>query len=159
MPQASRSHSKDSSVPVSHQAAAELGTTLVRLMKLFQALRQQAPPVHPAIEAGSHPILFTLMEESRRVSALAECVHSDISTVSRQVSHLVSHGLAAKISDPRDGRAQVITLTEQGRDLVSQVRAQRAEWLQRVLQDWRAEEVGELTAYLDRLATAVEAAR
>ena len=54
-----------------------------------------------------------------RVSARAGCAHSDVSTVSRQVSHLVTHGLLAKLPDPDDRRAHRVTLTDEGRAYVA----------------------------------------
>ena len=53
-----------------------------------------------------------------RVSALAEVVHSDVSTVSRQVSTLVDLGFVIRGPDPDDGRAQALTLTDEGTALL-----------------------------------------
>ena len=96
---------------ISHDTAAQLSHELVRLMKLFQSLRQHAPRLHPGVDTASYPILFNLHDGPRRVSDLAGCVHSDVSTVSRQVTGLVTHGLVEKVPDPQDGRAQVLSLT------------------------------------------------
>lgn len=144
---------------VTHDAAAELSMGLIRMMKLFQSLRQHAPRIHPSVDAASYPLLFNLAVEPRRVSALAECVHSDISTVSRQVSHLVGLGFAEKVTDPDDGRAQVITLTSEGGDLLERLKYQRAEWFRSMLQDWPAEEVAAFTAYVERFGGVLEQAR
>ena len=102
---------------ISHDTATHLSHELVRLMKLFQSLRQHAPRLHPGVDTASYPILFNLQDGPRRVSDLAGCVHSDVSTVSRQVSGLVTHALVEKVPDPQDGRAQVLSLTPSGRDL------------------------------------------
>ena len=85
---------------ISHDTAAQLSHELVRLMKLFQSLRQHAPRLHPGVDTASYPILFNLHDGPRRVSDLAGCVHSDVSTVSRQVSGLVTHGLVEKVPGP-----------------------------------------------------------
>ena len=78
---------------ISLETASRLSTDLVRVMKLFQSMRQHAPKLHPGVEPASYPILFNLVEEPRRVSLLADCIHSDVSTVSRQVTMLASYGL------------------------------------------------------------------
>ena len=110
---------------ISHDTAAHLSHDLVRLMKLFQSMRQQAPRQHPAVDTAAYPLLFNL-RAPRRVSALAGCVHSDVSTVSRQVTALVTHGLVEKVPDPHDGRAQVLSLTPTGRDLLTACRTSAA---------------------------------
>ena len=85
---------------ISHDTAAQLSHELVRLMKLFQSLRQHAPRLHPGVDTASYPILFNLADGPRRVSDLAGCVHSDVSTVSRQVTGLVTHGLRREGARP-----------------------------------------------------------
>ena len=47
-----------------------------------------------------------------RAGALAECMQSDPSTVSRQVAALVKDGLLERRADPADGRASLLVLTE-----------------------------------------------
>jgi predicted transcriptional regulator len=88
---------------INMETATRLSTELVRVMKLVQSMTQHAPKLHPGVEPASYPILFNLVEEPRRVFLLAECVHSDVSTVSRQVTMLASHGLLDKVAGPLDG--------------------------------------------------------
>ena len=52
---------------ISLDSATRLSTELVRVMKLFQSMRQHAPKLHPGVEPASYPILFNLIEEPRRV--------------------------------------------------------------------------------------------
>src|SRR5450756_2329034 len=99
---------------ISLDTATRLNTDLVRALKLFQSMRQHAPKLHPGVEPASYPILFNLVDEPRRVSLLAECVYSDVSTVSRQVTTLVSYGLLEKVADPHDGRAWMVSLSDEG---------------------------------------------
>src|SRR6478752_5374186 len=101
------------------ETAERVSFGLIRLMKLMQAVRQHAPRIHPAVDATAYPILFNLAAEPRRVSVLADCIHSDVSTVSRQVSTLEAHGLVDKGSDPDDGRAPVVRLSEEGQSLLA----------------------------------------
>lgn len=145
--------------PIDRETAQRVSFGLIRLMKLMQAVRQHAPRVHPAVDATAYPILFNLAAEPRRVSALADCVHSDVSTVSRQVSSLVGHGLLEKVSDPDDGRAQVVRLSEEGQSLLAAIAHQRTEWFQALMDDWTPQQASDFAACLERFGAALEANR
>ena len=144
---------------ISLETATRLSTELVRVMKLFQSMRQHAPKLHPGVEPASYPILFNLVEEPRRVSLLADCVHSDVSTVSRQVTMLVSHGLLEKVADPLDGRAFMVSLSAEGKELVERLKAGRGEWFRQMLHDWEPADADAFNDQLDRFATSFEAAK
>ena len=144
---------------ISLESATRLSTELVRVMKLFQSMRQHAPKLHPGVEPASYPILFNLVEEPRRVSLLADCIHSDVSTVSRQVTMLASHGLLEKVADPLDGRASMVSLTAEGKDLVERLKAGRGEWFRHMLADWEPAEAEAFNDQLDRFAKSFEASR
>jgi DNA-binding MarR family transcriptional regulator len=144
---------------ISHDTAARLSHELVRLMKLFQSMRQHAPRLHPGVDTASYPILFNLHDGPRRVSDLAGCVHSDVSTVSRQVTGLVTHGLVEKVPDPQDGRAQVLSLTGAGTDLLERLKDQRGAWFRSVLADWSEEEASAFIGSLERLMSGFEQSR
>lgn len=144
---------------ISLDSATRLSTELVRVMKLFQSMRQHAPKLHPGVEPASYPILFNLVEEPRRVSLLAECVHSDVSTVSRQVTMLVSHGLLDKVADPQDGRAFMVSLSAEGTELVERLKAGRGEWFRQMLHDWEPADAEAFNDHLERFATCFEASK
>jgi DNA-binding MarR family transcriptional regulator len=140
-------------------SAERVSIELVRLIKLMQAMRQHAPRLHPAVDAAAYPVLFQLAAQARRVSALAECVHSDISTVSRQVSTLVGHGLLEKVSDPEDGRAQVVGLSAEGHELLTLIQQTRTDWFAELMGDWTDAEATAFAGYLERFTTTLETAR
>jgi DNA-binding MarR family transcriptional regulator len=144
---------------ISLDTATLLSTDLVRVMKLFQSMRQHAPKLHPGVEPASYPILFNLVDGPRRVSLLADCVHSDVSTVSRQVTTLVSHGLLEKVVDSHDGRAFMVSLSAEGRDLVERLKVSRGQWFRKMLQDWEPAEVEAFGDYLERFAASFEASK
>ena len=144
---------------ISVEEATRLNTELVRVMKLFHSMRQHAPRLHPGVEPAAYPILFKLIDEPRRVSLLAECVLSDVSTVSRQVTTLVSHGLLDKVADPHDGRAWMVSLSAEGTDVVQRLLAARAEWFQETLRDWEPADVEAFGDFLERFAASVEVSR
>ena len=142
-----------------HEAASDLFVSLVKLMKMFHGMRQHAPRAHPAVDTMAYPLLFNLKEEPRRVSALADCVHSDVSTVSRQVSHLVAHGLLEKVTDPEDGRAQVVTLSAEGKALLATLTSLRTDWFLTMLEDWSTQEARDFQHHILRFTAALEASR
>lgn len=137
--------------------AERVAKDLVRFVKLLKAARGHAPRVHPEVEPAAYPALFNLAEGERRISALAEAIHSDISTTSRQVSTLARHGLLEKLSDPEDGRAQVVRLTDAGHGLVGDVHRQGTEWFQGLLEGWTAQEASDFAAGLEHFMASLEA--
>jgi hypothetical protein len=84
---------------ISLETATRFSMEMVRVMKLFGTIRTHAPKVHPGVELASCPILFSLTAGPHCVS-LPEHVYSDVSTVSRQVTTLVSRGLLEKGPTP-----------------------------------------------------------
>ena len=148
-----------SSAPPDRATAERVSVDLVRLVKLLKAIRQHAPRLHPAVDTMAHPLLFNLAQGERRVSALAECVHSDVSTTSRQVSTLVGHGLLEKVSDPGDRRAQVVRLSAEGHELLSRLREERVGWIQQLLDGWTTEEARDFASHLERFTAALERSR
>ena len=133
---------------IEHDVAARLSTDLMKVYKLFGCARQHSPRRHDAIEPTAYPLLFALVEHPRRVSEIAEVIHSDLSVVSRQVSHLVEHGIVAKRPDEHDGRAQVIALSDEGAEVVRQLRESRAAWLQELMSDWDPADAAAFDRYL-----------
>jgi DNA-binding MarR family transcriptional regulator len=144
---------------ISLENATQLSTELVRVMKLFQSLRHHTPKLHPGVEPGSYPILFNLVGDPRRVSLLADCIHSDVSTVSRQVTMLVSHGLVDKVADPLDGRAFMVSLSAEGAELVERIKAARGEWFRQMLHDWEPADAEAFKDYLERFAVSFDASK
>ncbi|MEO7131540.1 MAG: MarR family transcriptional regulator [Dermatophilaceae bacterium] len=137
---------------VSQQSANDLFHALLRVQKLFIAARSTAPRVHPGVDAAAYPILFVLARDPERVSTIADLIHSDVSTVSRHVAHLERHALVSKEADPEDGRAQVVSLSAEGRDVLRTIQTKRSEWFQRMLTDWDNEGVEAFSHQLEALA-------
>ena len=141
---------------VSRETAESIATTLVRVMKVMTAMRHHAPRQHDAVDLSHYPLLFTLAIEPRRVSVLAEMIHSDVSTVSRQVSHLVQHGLIEKIDDPEDGRAQLLSLSPTGSEVIERLIRGRGEWFEALLSDWSDTDAQSFAHLLTRFGNDVE---
>ncbi|MFC7655700.1 MarR family winged helix-turn-helix transcriptional regulator [Pseudonocardia benzenivorans] len=86
---------------------------LVRLIERAYALHQIEHP--DGVERATYVLLVHLVKDGPyRSRALADAVHSDPSTVSRQVAHLVRLGLVERVTDPDDGRAVLLVATDEG---------------------------------------------
>ncbi|MEO7058731.1 MAG: MarR family winged helix-turn-helix transcriptional regulator [Lapillicoccus sp.] len=146
--------------PVTPETAESISNTLVRVMKIVGSMKSHMPVTSlapmPGLDYSHFPTLFTLGHEPRRVSALAELIHSDISTVSRQVSHLVQIGLVEKIGDPDDGRAQLLSLSPTGRQVIDDLVKRRGEWFELLLKDWKEEDAVAFLGFLTRFGDDVE---
>ncbi|WP_018157321.1 MarR family winged helix-turn-helix transcriptional regulator [Demetria terragena] len=137
-------------MPVDADRADALAHRVIRIIKTMRSLRQHLPKPAVGVDHATYPALFVLSNGPARTSALAEAIDSDISTVSRQVGQLLDSGLASRASDPDDGRAHLVHITDAGRAAVELVRTQRAEWFRDRLQDWSPAEVDDLTRALER---------
>lgn len=75
----------------------------------------------------------------RQVDLVADlCISA--SALSRHVTELVGAGYLSRHADPSDGRATLIQVTDEGRDLLRRVRKSRARGLQSALGDWSEDE-------------------
>lgn len=86
-------------------------------------------------------------------------MHSDISTVSRQVTALVGFGLVEKYPDPQDGRVAMVCLSPLGAELVDRLKQGRGRWFQHLLEDWDPEEAERLIDLLEKLTATINDAR
>ena len=128
------------------------------LMRLGEATRRStglAP--HRALDRAAYVILRYLQEFGpQNVTALADRLNLDGSTVTRQVTALANAGLAVRRPDPSDGRGTVIEPTATGLQQVDAVAQARRELYDRVLADWSDEDRQGLAAALDRFNASVE---
>lgn len=85
-----------------------------------------------------------------RSRALAEAVHSDPSTVSRQVAALVKDGLVERRADPEDGRASLLAVTDRGVRLLEEQRARFALSIARMVAHWDPEDLDRFVELFER---------
>lgn len=116
--------------------------------------------------AGAYRTLFGLtVPEWRLITILAARGHEtqfglaaatrmDKVTVSRAAAALVGRGLVARAPNPRDGRSQLLSLTEIGRQLYGQVAPKALALETELLSGFTAEEVRRLVDMLVRLEQA-----
>lgn len=138
--------------------ADDVGTQLTRLVRLterLQAARQTAEP--DGIERATYHLLVHLVKDGpQRAGSLAEIVHSDPSTVSRQIAHLCKLGYVERTADPDDGRATLIAATAEGERVFEQNRHRRAVGIATMLASWQLDERVALADLLGRFVTAIE---
>lgn len=122
-----------------------------RMLKGDEALRGASAA---AVDPSLLPVLGSLDAGALRVGELAERLHGDMSTISRQVSHLVESGHAIKQPNPGDRRVMEVSLTDRGRRALARARASRTERLHQLVGDWSSGDIADFQQHLERLAHA-----
>jgi DNA-binding MarR family transcriptional regulator len=89
-----------------------------------------------------------------RLTALASALHLDASTVSRHVRSLEDRGLLERATDPEDGRASQVAVTESGRRALEEGAERRRALIGEVLAGWDDAERETLRVLLNRLSDA-----
>ncbi len=134
------------------------------LFRLGQALRRlrvgsgERPAFTYAIGAGFWQLVTIAHYGAVRVSELASALNLDVSTVSRQLKVLEQRGLVRKVTDEGDARVARVQLTDEGRDILDQLRRSRHEVLAQALASWPPERRSLLFELLGELVTSLDAA-
>ncbi|HVC68468.1 MAG TPA: MarR family transcriptional regulator [Acidimicrobiales bacterium] len=137
------------------RSLTQVGRAILRLEVPSDAL-----PDGVAINRTGHWLLVMVSESAPvRLSEIADSVELDLSTVSRQVRDLVTAGLLAKVPDPADGRAALLSLTERGAAVLEAVSEARRRVLAEAIADWTDEERTALADGLFRLGAGLQHAR
>jgi DNA-binding MarR family transcriptional regulator len=139
-------------------AMDELTREVLRFLRLVRKATSQVPEAKDGVELAAYGLLaHVVCEGPRRTTALAEAVHSDTSTVSRQTAALVRCGLLERRPDPEDGRASLLAATPEGERVFAVKRHARNERVSRLLHAWQVPEVQQLVGLLGRLNSDFEA--
>lgn len=110
--------------------------------------------VHPDLEPAAYGLLSVLLNQGQmRLTVLARHIGVGKPSVSRQIALLESLGLVQKSNDPADGRAQLIGLTEAGREKMTFIQVGRQEAFHTRLAGWDEAELATLGALLAKLNT------
>ncbi|MGW0768815.1 MarR family winged helix-turn-helix transcriptional regulator [Streptomyces sp. NPDC002671] len=130
-------------------------TVLLRRARANQG--EMAREVHPDLESSAYGLLIRLGEQGgRRATELAAYIGVGKATMSRQLRALEELGLITREPDPADGRAWLVTLTDEGRRRVGTVREARRARYVRQLAHWDRREVAELARLLHELNQVME---
>jgi DNA-binding MarR family transcriptional regulator len=140
------------------RTADEVGSQLVRLVRLIERVQAQYQAENPdAVDRATYLLLVHLVKDgARRAGALAEAVHSDPSTVSRQIAQLVRLGLVERVADPADGRATLLVATDEGRRVFDENRRMRNAAIAGLMADWPDDERHAFARLLTRFTEAFE---
>jgi DNA-binding MarR family transcriptional regulator len=138
--------------------ADEVGTQLMRLVRLLERKHAQYQADHPdAVERATYILLVHLVKDGpQRAGALAESVHSDPSTVSRQLAQLVRLGMVERTADPEDGRATLVAATAEGRRVFEENRRTRNAHIAALIAGWDPADRHRFADLLGRFATDFE---
>ena len=136
-----------------HAAFVELEREIGLLLRRARAISSRlAGQLHPDLDGAAFGLLALLQDAGPlRASDLVARLGLDKSTVSRQVASLVGLGLVDRSADPDDGRAQVLTPSEEGASRLAQIRDARRERWEADLSDWPVEDIATLGTLLHRL--------
>lgn len=136
-------------VEARHEIARELLTSLAEVKGwLRDAARAVAPDY-------TYNVLASLAVVDRlgaaRVSALAEAARVDISVASRQLQALEHDGLVVRAADPHDGRASLVSLSENGRRVLEEGRTRIAALMDERLSEWSTADLADVARTLRSL--------
>lgn len=108
--------------------------------------------VHPEMEPAAYGLLIILQREgSMRLTDIAASIGVGKPSVSRQIAMLEQLGLVQKQADPLDGRAQSISLTEDGSLQLSTAQSARKEAFHNLMSDWDVEDITALGQLISQL--------
>jgi DNA-binding MarR family transcriptional regulator len=146
--------------PAASGEVVAVADTFVQLMRTFgrQRARLMAAAEHD-VEWSAQMLLKSLAHQGpTRASKLAECVHADPSTVSRQVAALVKEGLVERRADPEDGRASLLVLTEKADEALRKQDELRDKHFARMLAGWSEKDLRRFATLLARFTDDLEVA-
>lgn len=134
------------------------------LVTLVRGLRELGAAVGPTrghrLDLPAAVVLAHLGDDGPlRLSTLAERIHLDLSTVSRQVPALERAGWLVREPDPHDRRAQLLQLTDEGRSALAERRRSHARLLAAALPTWSKDELRDLAHTLARFNADLSVAR
>jgi len=110
-----------------------------------------------ALERSAYAIMCQLADEGpQRLGVLASAFGLDASTITRQVQVLEAAGLAEREKDRLDGRAYLLHLTLDGREVLKQARDHRRGRLERALSDWPEADLVEFGRLLKEFNASIE---
>ena len=127
---------------------------LIRRVRRVIGIRARA--VHESLQPASYLMLGHVAEFGPiRASAMAEVFDIDKGAISRQVQHLIDLGLIERTPDPDDGRATLLSTTDEAVRRMQDVAAHRRKWFDEQLGDWSEAELSGFARELARYNAAL----
>jgi DNA-binding MarR family transcriptional regulator len=133
-------------------AEAAVGQAFKAAMGAVRRLRGRETHRLDPLSHAQYGLLFGLAEETELSGSQLAC-SADLSpaTVTQMLDHLQDGGLVQRRRSELDKRVVLISLTDRGRELVSQRRARMEDRWQTALSGFTQEELATTAAVLDRL--------
>lgn len=126
---------------------AALGADLLAVVARINRLANQR--IELPLPFAQARLLSTIEDQGQtRISDLAALDHCSQPTMTTQVRRLEDAGLVTRAEDPGDARAVLIGITEEGRQILSRVRADRSAAINPYLEHL---DVAERTALVDAI--------
>jgi DNA-binding MarR family transcriptional regulator len=127
---------------------------LIRRVRRVIGVRARA--VHESLQPAAYLILSHVNENGPvRASTIVEVFNLDKGAISRHVHHLIELGLVDRTPDPDDGRATLLTVTDEGARRMKDVADHRRKWLDEQLGDWSEQELTDFVRELARYNAAL----
>ena len=140
------------SEPTREQAMRQLEQEFgVLLRRIRRAIGERGRAVHPELQASAYLMLSYVREHGPlRASVMCSVFDLDKGAVSRQVQHLLDLGLVTRAPDPTDGRATLISVTDEAVRRMDAVEEERRQGFSEKLGDWTAADIMDLVGSLAR---------
>ena len=142
------------------EQVSAVADNFVLLMRAFNKARaRMIAAAANDVEWSAHVLLKCVSSNDGpvRASSVAEFLQSDPSTVSRQVAALVKDGLLERRSDPADGRASLLALTEKGSAVIANHDEIRLQYFAQLLDGFSDVDLQRFADLLSRFAAAYDA--
>jgi DNA-binding MarR family transcriptional regulator len=122
----------------------------VMIRRIRRVIGVRAREVHESLQPASYLILSYVVESGPvRASSIVEVFDIDKGAISRQVAHLIDLGLVERTPDPDDGRATLLSVTDEGTRRMKDVGDHRRKLVNERLSEWSEKE---LTTFVSDLA-------
>jgi len=100
----------------------DLTRDLLLVGRLWRKMAREAAARHGVSEAASAPLIWIeRLGENVRQNALADAIGIEGASLVRLIDELQASGLVTREADPSDRRANVVSLTPRGREVVTEV--------------------------------------
>ena len=130
----------------------------VMVRRLRRVLGERARAVHPELQTPTYLMLSWLdVHGPVRATAIAEAMGIDKGAISRQVQHLLELGMLDRSPDPDDGRATLLSVTDDARSRLRVVGQATRRWLDDKLGDLPDADLADFVGLLGRYNAALDA--
>jgi DNA-binding MarR family transcriptional regulator len=129
----------------------------VLIRRVRRVIGERAAIVHEDLQPASYLVLnFLVIAGPQRSSALSEKFGVDKGAISRQVQHLVDLGLVDREPDPLDGRATLVSASDDAVIRMEAITNERRKWLGEQLSEWSEDDLRGFVTGLSRYNAALE---